>query len=687
MLTTPVEQLPGTSPLTVKRLKAIGLNTYWDLLNYFPTRHEDRTATTPIFSLQEGDKVTIRGIVSDVKNEFTRRGMKIQKVKLADDTGSITLTWFNQYYIINTLKPGMDVAAWGEVKASGNAKTMIPSEFEILSEGKETVHMFRLVPIYPAKRGLSTKTIREKLWFVTRQFFAETTDSDIEFLPPPIRTHHNVISEKQAYMDIHFPTGSESARAARARLSFDELFILHLATAIVKKNWEREKTGYVFNVKKYDKQLKKFIKELPFELTAGQNNVIDHILTDLQKPNPMNRFLQGDVGSGKTVVAAVAAYLAHLNGYQTLVMAPTEILAQQHFATLSTMFAQNGLTVALQTSSHKTFNPKKPEESKHFDIIVGTHALLNQKLDFKKVGLVVIDEQHRFGVRQRAILKDKGINPHLLTMTATPIPRTVALTLFGELEMSIISEMPKNRLPIKSYVVPTPKRQAGYEWIKKQIKENGDQVYIICPLIEESEIESMQSVRAAVKEYEHLQKTIFPGINIGLLHGKMKSDEKEAVMKKFKEKKYDILVSTSVVEVGIDVPNATIIVIEGAERFGMAQLHQLRGRVGRGAKQSYCYLYATFANQESSERLKFFAEHNNGIDIAEYDLTHRGTGDIYGTRQSGTSDLAIANLSDLPFIQTTKQASEDFMKNYELTKYPALQKRITDRGITDIARD
>ncbi|MBI1863474.1 DNA helicase RecG, partial [Candidatus Microgenomates bacterium] len=314
-------------------------------------------------------------------------------------------------------------------------------------------------------------------------------------------------------------------------------------------------------------------------------------------------------------------------------------------------------------------------------------ALLNQKLNFKNVGLVVVDEQHRFGVRQRAILKDKGMNPHLLSMTATPIPRTVALTLFGELDISVIDEMPKDRLPIKSYVVPTAKRQAGYEWIAKQIRENGDQVYIICPLIEESEVESMKSIRAAMAEFEHLQKSVFPDFKMGLLHGKMKPAEKEEAMRKFKEKEYDILVSTSVVEVGIDVPNATIIVIEGAERFGMAQLHQLRGRVGRGHKQSYCYLFATFSNMESSKRLTFFAEHNKGIDIAEFDLQHRGTGEIYGTRQSGTSDLAIANLSDLPFIEKTKHAADEFVKDHQLNDYPALQQRIADRNITEIARD
>lgn len=686
MLNSPIEALPGTSVLTIKRLKTAGINTFWDLLNYFPFRHEDRTATTPIFSLQEGDHVTVRGTVMDVKNEFTRRGMKIQKVNLKDETGTVTLTWFNQYYIVTTLKPGMEIAAWGEVKKSGNTMTMTPQEFEILdARHKETIHMFRLVPVYPAKKGLSSKTIREKVWYVVG--LLRESAEETEYMPEDIVKEHELMAENDAYLNIHFPPDKETLKRAQVRLAFDELFIIHLATALVKREWAKEKVGHRFDMESHREAMGNFMKRLPFELTAAQQKVTNDILRDLQKQTPMNRFLQGDVGSGKTVVAAVAAYLSQLNGFQTLVMAPTEILAQQHYMTLNKLFTEKKIRVALQTSSHKTFNPKKKEESKDYDIIVGTHALLNQSLDFKNVGLVIIDEQHRFGVRQRALLKDKGINPHLLTMTATPIPRTVALTLFGELDISVIDEMPKNRLPIKSYVVPTAKRYAGYEWITKQVKEHGDQVYIICPLIEESEIESMKSVRAAVKEFEHLQKNVFPSLKLGLLHGKMKSDEKHEVMRKFKEKEFDILVSTSVVEVGIDVPNATIIMIEGAERFGMAQLHQLRGRVGRGDKQSYCYLYATFATQESSKRLQFFAEHNKGIDIAEYDLQLRGTGDMYGTRQSGTSDLAIANLSDLPMIEKTKHVADSFIADHNIDEYPALKKRIADRNITEIARD
>lgn len=683
MLSTPIESLPGTSALTIKRLKAAGINTYWSLLNYFPFRHEDRTATTPIFSLQEGDHVVVTGTVTDVKNELTRRGMKIQKVKLADDTGAITLTWFNQYYIVTTIRPGMQIAVWGEVKTGGGGKTLIPHEFEIIDERhKDAVHMFRWVPVYPAKRGLSIKTIREKMWYVVNQF--RESGIDPEYLPVDTIQKYNLIPEKDAYLQIHFPSNKESVRDAKIRLSFDELFIIHLATGLVKEEWKKEKVGHLFNLAKVKRKVDAFVSNLPFELTVSQQKVTTDILSDLQKPSPMNRFLQGDVGSGKTVVAAVAAYLSHLNGFQTLVMAPTEILAQQHYMTLNKMFEKMNIKTALQTSSNKML---KKLPGVQYDIVVGTHALLNQKLDFKNVGLVVIDEQHRFGVRQRAMLKDKGMNPHLLSMTATPIPRTVALTLFGELEISVIDEMPKNRLPIKSYVVPTAKRQAGYDWITKQITENGDQVYIICPLIEESEIESMKSIRAAVAEFEHLKNKIFPHLHLGLLHGRMKPAEKEETMRKFKAKEYDILVSTSVVEVGIDVPNATIIMIEGAERFGMAQLHQLRGRVGRGTKQSYCYLYATFSSMESSKRLTFFAEHTKGIDIAEFDLKQRGTGDMYGTRQSGTGDLTIANFSDLPFIEKTKNAADTFLKNYSLEDFPALQQRIADRNITEIARD
>ncbi|MBI1862905.1 DEAD/DEAH box helicase, partial [Candidatus Microgenomates bacterium] len=390
MLTTPIEQLPGTSVLTVKRLKAAGINTYWDLLNYFPFRHEDRTATTPIFSLQPGDHVTVSGTVTDVKNEFTRRGMKIQKVKLVDDTGAVTLTWFNQYYIVTTIKPGMKIAAWGAVKTSGNAKTLIPQEYEILEEnGRKPLHMFRLVPIYSAKRGLSSKTIREKIWYAVTQLQG-TENKSVEFLPNEILAKYDLIPEIDAYLTIHFPSNAELLRHAKTRLSFDELFIIHLATRLVKEEWKKEKVGHQFEYKTHKTKIDKFIQSLPFELTNSQKKVVDDILTDVQKPNPMNRFLQGDVGSGKTVVAAVAAYLSHLNGFQTLVMAPTEILAQQHYITLQKMLSKTAMKVALQTSSHKTIkspslraNVTQSPMEPHYDIIVGTHALLNQKLNFK----------------------------------------------------------------------------------------------------------------------------------------------------------------------------------------------------------------------------------------------------------------------------------------------------------------
>jgi len=444
---------------------------------------------------------------------------------------------------------------------------------------------------------------------------------------------------------------------------------------LIKKRWSKEQTTTPIHLTEQQKNdVKTFIERLPFSLTTAQLRATHEILGDLQKPNPMNRFLQGDVGSGKTVVAAIAAYAVFLNEKQTLIMAPTEILAIQHYGTISTLMKDLEIKVALQTGSHKDITSKKTASS--FDIIIGTHTLISAKYDFRDVGFVVIDEQHRFGVKQRALLKEKGINPHLLTMTATPIPRTVSLTLYSELDLSIIDELPKGRKRIKTYVTPPAKRSAGYQWIAKQITEEKIQAYIICPLIETSEHESMTSIKAAKEEYEHLKKNIFPFLNVALLHGKMKSKEKEEVMNQFSKGVFDILVSTSVVEVGVDVPNATIMLIEGCERFGLAQLHQLRGRVGRAEKQSYCLLFTTHQNRNSS-RLKFFAQTTSGLKLSEYDLKIRGPGEIYGTQQHGYSDLKIADLTDTKLVFEAKKAVDSYLKKYSVDKTPKL-KRIID---------
>lgn len=683
----PIEELPSTRPQTIKKLKALGISTLLDLLKYTPFRYEDYTRTVPIKDLKEGETVTVQGKIVKFTPVSTRTRLTMQKARIADASGELEITWFNQPYLLNILRSGMTISIAGNVKLFGNKLTLDPKEYEILQNLDQPLrHTGRLVPVYSTTHGLSTKLVREKMALLFEKYLDEEYLEEMEFLPEQIIEKFKLLPEGKAYDEMHFPATLAEAERARDRLAFDELFTVQLSSIMVKDQWKKDTVGNAFklNGKKNGQALAEFITKLPFELTGAQKKVTDDILRDLEKTTPMNRFVQGDVGSGKTVVAAIATYAAHLNNFQTIIMAPTEILAQQHFITISRLLEPYNMRVGLHTRSHKLI--KKPQQLDEYDVIIGTHALLTEKISFKKVGLVVIDEQHRFGVAQRAALKAKGYNPHLLTMTATPIPRTVALTLYGELDLSVIDEMPKGRLPIKSAIVPDIKRDKAYAWINEQIRDHGIQVFIICPLIEESETESMTSVKAATKEYEYLKKTVFKDKRVILIHGKMKAAEKDQVMADFKAKKYDILVSTSVVEVGIDIPNATIMIIEGAERYGLAQLHQLRGRVGRGDKQSYCFLFTTNNGQQYSKRLKYFAQTDNGMHLAEYDMQNRGVGEVYGTKQSGMDELQYADLTNLPLIESTKKAAELFFDTYRLDKYPELARRI-DQRTHRIAKD
>ena len=680
----PIESLPRTSPLTIKRFKAVEIQTFWDLINYYPFRHENFSIVSQILTVQPGERVTLQGEITSIKTEYTRRGFKLQKATLKDATGTINLVWYNQPYLVNLLK---DKIVWvaGNVEAFGKQISMKPEEYEVLNDlHHKPIHLGRIVPVYEQVYGLSTKTIREKIYYVLENF---VKGNDFEYLPELIKKTHNLLDETAALYGIHFPNSTEVLEKAKDRIAFDELFAKILSSRLVKETWKKEvlTTPFKFD-KKNVKKIDEFVNSFPFKLTNAQQRSTNEILDDLKKPNPMNRFLQGDVGSGKTAVASVAAYATFLNGFQTLVMVPTEILAQQHYKTMTRLFKDFPIKVALQTLTNKTFT-KKDSDTSQYHIIIGTQALLTNYVSFDTVGLVVVDEQHRFGVKQRAVLKQKGINPHLLTMTATPIPRTVSLTLFSELDLSVIDEMPLGRLPIKTHVVNPAKRNDGYKWIQQKIKKNKEQVYIICPLIEESESETLLTVKAASKEYEHLKKNVFPDCKVALLHGKMKGKEKEEIMKAFNDKKYDILVSTSVVEVGIDVPNATIMIIEGSERFGLAQLHQLRGRVGRSDKQSYCFLFTTDTGNKKNGRLDYFAKTNSGMKLAEFDLKIRGPGDLYGTMQSGYSDLKIADLSNISLVHKVKEAVEEFMKTYSLKDYPRLKEKIDMYQVDQIARD
>ncbi|MEK7495479.1 MAG: ATP-dependent DNA helicase RecG [Patescibacteria group bacterium] len=695
-----IGDLPSTSSITINKLKALGINTYFDLLNYFPTRYEDYSLITKINEIQVGEIITISGKIIEAKNQYTRSHIIIQKVIISDGTGTVEVSWFNQPYLIRVLKIGEAISVAGLVKQFGSKISIEPKEYEI---GEKRIHTGRLVPIYSEKKGLSTKTVREKMFYVLNQVNQGLTLQEgqtlHESLPKEIISFNNLVDEDEAYRQIHFPDNQNLANKARERLAFDELFNLQLANNLIKKEWKKERVGNIFKISNFKFQISNFIANLPFKLTTDQNKVIKEIISDLKEITPMNRFLQGDVGSGKTVVAAIACYLSYLNGYQSIIMAPTEILAQQHFQSISKLFEKSKIInpksqinsnfkipkIQLITGSTKKTTDHELQTT-NFDIIIGTHALLNQKLKFNKVGLVIIDEQHRFGVNQRALLREKTLNSHLLTMTATPIPRTVALTLYGELDLSYIEEMPKGRQIIKTFLVPKEKRGNGYQWIKKQIKENNAQVFIVCPLIEESESETLKSVKAVKIEFENLKK-IFSEFKLGLLHGKIKSAEKQKIMSDFKNRKIDILVSTPVVEVGIDIPGATIMIIEGAERFGLAQLHQLRGRVGRSSKQSYCFLYSENLSEKTIKRLNFFCKNNLGVKLAEFDLKNRGAGNIFGTEQHGFVNLKIANLGDFEMINKTKKAVEYFVGKYKIKDWEELEGRIREYKRKQISRD
>jgi len=656
-LNSPISSLPHTSPVTLRRFRSIGINTFADLLNYFPFRYEDYSIVSTINRLQPGETITIRGKILDLKNVYTKHGLKIQKVVIEDPTGKIEVVWYNQPYLVRLFKVGDLLSVAGTVQQFGTKLSIQPYDYQL---GSNRIHTGRLVPVYPEKKGLSAKVIREKIFWLL-----SNVDLPPDSLPEKIVSFNHLTDLPTAYKNVHFPENKALALEARNRLAFDELFLVQLSAALLKQSRNKQKVNHqlVINTDIQHK-LNLFIAGLPFQLTRSQQQVVNEINSDLILKKPMNRFLLGDVGSGKTVVATIACYLTHLNHYQSLFMAPTEILAHQHYQTISKLLKPYDIKVGLFTSSKKI---------KQYDLIIGTHALLNEKLLFEKVGLVIIDEQHRFGVSQRAKLRDKGINPHLLTMTATPIPRTVALTLFGELDMSIIDEMPLGRIPIKTFFVNNNKRNDCYHWISNEIKNRKIQVFIVCPLIEESENETMKSVKAVINEYENLKNNVFKQYRVGLIHGKLKSKEKEQIMTDFNQKKYDILIATPVVEVGIDISNATIMIIEGSERYGLAQLHQLRGRVGRGDKQSYCFLFTEKTVEKIIQRLRFFTQTYSGQKLAEYDFIHRGAGTIFGTKQHGFINLKIASLSDFSLIKKTRSAVDYFVNHNKISSYPLLQ--------------
>lgn len=678
MLETSIDFLPHTSGLTKKRLHLVGINTYEDLLKYPPNRYEDFSRIVKALYLRNwvDQKVTLQGTVTSIAIVKTRSHISLQKVTIEDNTGKVIITFFNQPYLLSQMKKGLMYSFSGTVKQFGPAYTLQPETFELIQEtGRIGVQTGRILPVYSEAKGLSSRLLREKIAGIL-----PIVATIQETLPESVVRQNNLLPLALSLQTLHRPLKMSDLQQARERLAFEELFFLQLSTALIKKNWKEntveEKITYT---KAHEKKVELFIKSLPFKLTVDQLNAFTDITKDLTKAQPMNRFLQGDVGSGKTVVAILAAYVAYLSGKRSLYMAPTEILALQHAETFKLFLSPLGVKIGIQTGSKKEL--KKGEK---FDILIGTHALLSAPVAVSEVALVIIDEQHRFGVKQRALLKSKGISPHLLTMTATPIPRTVALTAFGELDMSVLGVMPAGRKPIKTYVVTQAKRNDAYAWIKKEITTNKVQVFIICPLVEESESETLSSVKAATTEFESL-KALFHGYTLGLLHGKMKPIDKNLILDDFRNKKIDILVSTSVVEVGIDIPNASIMIIEGAERFGLSQLHQLRGRVGRGHLQSHCLLFSS--NNIPAQRLNFFAKTLDGMKLAEYDLEERGPGNIFGIEQSGFMEMRFATFSDSSLIQKTQKAVEEYLKTDPDLKINQINGRLHKFQIDKIAKD
>ncbi|MFH1833218.1 MAG: ATP-dependent DNA helicase RecG [Candidatus Levyibacteriota bacterium] len=674
-LKTPIRQAGRLYKMYALRLEKLGIETFQDFLYHVPFRYENYSLISKISQVQTGEAVTIQGKVIEIKNIYTRGFKRIQKAKIADESGEIEAVWFNQPFLLQYIHKNDMISLSGKAGFFHNKLVLKSPEYELKTDN-EYIHTGRLVPIYPETRGVSSKWLRRQIY----KLLKEQRQNLFEYLPDSIIKDVDLIGFNDAIEQIHFPKSHDLADKARYRLSFDELFLMQLRAKQKRSQWKKNLVGHPFKISKFKNNIQEFWDKLPFELTNAQKKAVKEIFQDLAGKKPMNRLLEGDVGSGKTVVSAIAMYLAFLNGFQSVLMAPTEILAGQHYKTISDLLSPLGVRVNLVTGGKKHNSLFMIQ---NLNILIGTHALLNDKIKLDNLGLVVIDEQQRFGVEQRALIRSKGKNPHLLTMTATPIPRTIALTLYGDLDLSYLDEMPQGRKIVKTWLVPLEKRNSAYEWIKKQIKEFKSQAFIICPFIEESE--SMQTVKAAKKEFERLKEKIFIKERVGLLHGKLKGKEKDKILQDFKNKEFDILVATPVVEVGIDIPNATMIVIEAADRFGLAQLHQLRGRVGRGDKQSYCLLFTESKNYETYKRLKAMEKMHIGAELSELDLKMRGPGEMYGTMQHGIKHLKIASFSNFVLIEKAKKEAENiFLK---LNNYPKLQEKLNEISHKPISPD
>ena len=713
---TSLKNIPLINPKYQKVLEKIGLKTVEDFLFYFPFRYDDFSKIVPLEEKYLSEVITVEGIIIKKKlARIFRRRMTIAEITLEDKNNvQMKAVWFNQPYIIESLREGEAVRLSGKLSLDKKKFSMLNPAWEKAS--RDTTNTGRLVPIYSETKGLTSKWIRWQM----KMFLEKTKIEDI--IPAEVLQKFNLPSFKSALVQVHFPSSEEKLRIAQKRFAFQEMLLIQLKSLQTKNQWEAQNS---LKIKFKEKLIKKFVAELPFKLTDAQRKSSFEILKDLEKTRPMNRLLNGDVGSGKTVVAAISTLNVLDAGYQVAIMAPTEVLARQHFINLSDIFRNYEINIALMTGSYREFNsfqfPISNFQSNHnfqnsnfkiesklkiknskldnakngkisrsnllskiksgdINLIIGTHALIQKDVKFKNLALIIIDEQHRFGVAQRAFLQqdtmqmEDGLKksvPHLLTMTATPIPRTLAIAFSGNLDISVLDEMPKNRKKIITQIVPSQKRDSAYEFIRSQI-HLGRQIFIILPLVEESKI--LTEVKAAVQEHTRLSEEIFTEFCLGLLHGKLKPKEKEAVMQDFKDKKTHILVSTSVVEVGIDIPNATVMVIEDADRFGLSQLHQFRGRVGRSEYQSHCFLFTNSDSEKSIARLQALEKSNDGFEIAQKDLELRGPGQFFGTLQSGLPDIAMENLTNIKLIKFARAEAEILLKkDLSLEKHPLLK--------------
>ncbi|CFY04771.1 ATP-dependent DNA helicase RecG [Syntrophomonas zehnderi OL-4] len=629
-----IQYVKGVGPQRSRDLHRLGVENVFDLLWLIPRAYFNRSRIDPIASLPLDVPVNIRGRVINTSQNRTGRGFHIFKAAVEDQSGVIVATWFNQPYLGNVIKTGQDIFLSGKVKDSYRIKELHVSEYEIMAGGDLDINV---LPIYPLTGSLNQKILRKTLHGVLEQYLSHYP----ELLRPQIRNQLGFIGIDQAFQNIHFPENTEAYLKAKKRLAFEELLLFRLLLN-KEKSWLELNQQYIIHQEKTE-LVNQVRQKLDFALTSAQEKVLLEIFRDMESAQVMNRLLQGDVGSGKTVVAALAMAKAVGSGYQSTLMAPTEILAEQHYNYLQRFFAETDIVIARLTGGISPGEKKLVLEavsSGEINIVVGTHALIQEEVKFNNLGLVIIDEQHRFGVRQRALLSQKGQSPDVLVMTATPIPRTLALTVYGDLDISIINEMPPGRKPVKTRYLPRSYRQRAYDFARQQLIA-GAQVYVICPLVEESE---KQDLLDAVSLYEELSTTVYPNFRVGLLHGRMKSTEKEYIMQAFKGGQIQVLVATTVIEVGVDVSNATVIIIEHAERFGLSQLHQLRGRVGRGLRQSYCLLLGEARTNEAIRRFKAMEDSKDGFELANEDLNIRGPGDFWGVKQHGLDELKVASL-------------------------------------------